>query len=148
MRIYGRVQIPPTPQTEWTVDNDSITADSNITVDGTSSGAPGTVWFTIETDANGSNDLVYATALAQVLLLNLNESPFYATSGLPQQQSIMQQTAPDYYVTLTQQQYSQYFASLSVTKTAPTAENPTPAYQITALTNQGTIINVSAPIPT
>ena len=148
MRIYGRIQIPPTAQTEWTVDNDSITADSNITVDGTSSGAPGTVWFTIETDANGSNDLVYATALAQVLLLNLNESPFYAASGLPQQQSVMQQTAPDYYVTLTQQQYSQYFASLSVTKTARTAENPTPAYQITALTNQGTIINVSAPIPT
>jgi hypothetical protein len=120
-----------------------------VTVDGSVStiNANGLQWVVVQTAANGSNSLVYVTALAQVLQLNLNESPFYAAAGLPQQQSVMQQTAPDYYVTLTQQQYAQYFASLSITRAALTPSAPTPTYQITALTLEGTVINASVPIP-
>lgn len=86
------------------------------------------------TDANGFDDAVWCTTLAQVIQLNLNESPFFANYGLPDQQSVIQQVAPDYYVAQMQQQFSPYFASLTIAK-VPAAEQPT--YNIAVLTNQG-----------
>lgn len=101
-------------------------------------------WQEVTTDANGNNDLVWLTTLTQVLQLNLGESPFYATYGIPAQQSVIQQIFPDYYVALTQQLFSQYFASLIITK----QPGSTPTYNITVVTHQGVTINASVSIPT
>ena len=89
--------------------------------------------------------MVFVTTLAQVLKLNLNESPFYANYGIPAKQSVLQQIFPDYYVYMTQQQFSSYFASLVITR------NPaltTPTYTVNVLTNYGTSLTVNIPIPT
>lgn len=88
--------------------------------------------------------MVYVTALCQVLSLSLNESPFWSTSGIPAQQSVMQQVAPDYYVAITQQAYAQYFASLQITRQA----NPTPTYRVNVITHSGVQINASVSVPT
>lgn len=108
-------------------------------------GSGGLQWVEVSTDANGFNDNVYVTAFCQVLLLNLNESPFYATFGIPQQQSVLQQVFPDYYVSLMQQVYSQFFASLLVTK-VPNVSTPT--YNVQIITNQGAIVNASVAVAT
>lgn len=148
LRVYGRIAINPAP-TDFTADSIVITSDSDLTVDGTvnTTNVNGLQWVVVSTAANGSNSLVYITALAQVLQLNLNESPLFAADGLPQQQSVMQQTVPDYYVTLEQQKYAQFFAALSVSRAPLTPTAPTPTYQITALTLEGTVINASVPVP-
>jgi hypothetical protein len=77
--------------------------------------------------------------------LSPNESPFFSTYGIPAQQSIIQQVFPDYYVSLTQQTFSAYFASLLITRLS--GSNP-PTYQVSVTTNQGVKINASVPIPT
>jgi hypothetical protein len=110
-----------------------------------SDGNGGLKWEEVDTDANGFNDAVYVTAFCQVLLLNLNESPFYATFGIPQQQSVLQQVFPDYYVSLMQQIYSQFFASLLVQKVAGTT---TPTYNVAIVTNQGATISAQVAVPT
>ena len=98
----------------------------------------GTKWVEVTTDANGNNDLVYFTTLAQVLKLSLGESPFFANYGIPARQSVMQQVWPDFYVALTQQTFAPFFASLLLSKSA-TAQVPT--YTITAITHAGVPIN-------
>jgi hypothetical protein len=98
------------------------------------------IWYEVSTDPNtGLNDLVYATTLIQTLLLNLGESPFYATLGIPAAQSVIQQVFPDYYVTLTQQNFAPYFASLTITRTS----DITPTYAVRIITHQGIVINLS-----
>jgi hypothetical protein len=74
-------------------------------------------WVAVETSPTGDNTAVVITWLAQVLLLNLNESPFYADWGIPAKQSVIQQVAPDTFVNLTQQRFAPYFASLIITRT-------------------------------
>ena len=101
-------------------------------------------WQQVNTDANGNNDLVWVTTLCQVLLLNLQESPFYASYGLPAQQSVIQQVFPDYYVAVTQQIFAPYFASLLITKQTGTA---TPTYNVSVTTHQGVKINATVAIP-
>lgn len=101
-------------------------------------------WVEVSTDANGSNDLVYVTALCQTLKLNLNESPFYATYGIPAHQSVQQQVSPDYYVALTQRAYAPYFANLTIRRTS----SYPPTYAVTVLTHQGVVINRTVTIPT
>ena len=101
-------------------------------------------WVEVQTAPDGTNDMVYVTALAQVLKLNYGESPFYANYGIPAKESVVQQVFPDYFVRLTQQQYSPYFASLLVTKVNST----TPTYDIIATTTKGVQINASVPVPT
>lgn len=87
--------------------------------------------------------MVYVTTLAQVLLLNLGESPFYADRGIPAVQSIITQVFPDYYVAYTQQKFAPYFASLIVSK----QPLPDPTYNINVTTHQGVKINASIPVP-
>ena len=122
MRTYGRIQVgynpDQTPHYEWKV---------------------------IQTAADGSNDLVYVTTLAQVLKLNLNESPFYANYGIPAKQSVLTQIFPDYYVYVTQQQFAPFFASLLITRVPQVT---TPTYNVNVLTHQGTRLNYNVPIPT
>lgn len=99
-------------------------------------------WAQVSTDANGFNDAFYVTALAQCLKLNLNESPFYANSGIPQYQTIMTQVFPDFYVSGIQQQYAQYFASLTITRVPGSVP---PQYNVAAITHSGSIINQNIP---
>lgn len=100
-------------------------------------------WVEVDTDSAGYNDAVYLTTLAQVLKLNLNESPFFANYGIPQYQTIMTQVFPDYYVTMTQNQFSQYFASLSVARIPNTVD---PEYRIKVQTSYGSTISTTVPV--
>lgn len=97
-------------------------------------------WVKVDTDTNGYNDNVMLTTLAQVLKLNLGESPFYANYGIPQYQTITTQVFPDYYVMQTQTQFSQYFASLIITRVKGVT---TPTYNIAAITHSGAILNAT-----
>ena len=90
-------------------------------------------WMIVETAADGSNDYVYLTTLCQVLLLNLNESPFFANYGIPAHQSVAQQIAPDFYVAATQRQFAGFFASLVINKIKAIP----PTYAVRVITNQG-----------
>lgn len=101
-------------------------------------------WVEVTTDANGFNDSVYVTALAQVLLLNLNESPFWANYGIPARQSVITQVFPDYYVIETQKRFSSYFSVLLVAK----LNVPTPTYLISIITKAGAKLNFTIPVPT
>lgn len=115
MRTYGRVTNP----------------------DGTKS------WVVVTTDANGYNDDVWLTTLCQALKLNLNESPFYASYGLPAKDSIVQQVAPDYYMALAQQRFSQYFANLVVSRQLLYP----PTYLVAVTTQQGFKLNTAVKVP-
>ena len=102
------------------------------------------VWVVVQTDANGDNSWVYLVTLIQELQLELGESPFFANRGLPARQSILQQVAPDLYMSLIQQRYSQYFASLVITRTPGTTQ---PTYQVNVIFNSGVVINAEVPVP-
>lgn len=99
-------------------------------------------WKVVTTDANGFDDAVWLTTLAQVIQLNLGESPFFANFGLPAQQSVIQQVQPDFYMARIQQQFAQYFASLTIAKVQG-ANHPT--YRVAVTTNQGAKIIVDVP---
>lgn len=99
-------------------------------------------WAEVSTDASGFNDGVWITTLAQCLLLNLGESPFFANYGIPAQQSIIQQVMPDFYIAQTQRQFAPYFASLIVAK----VEGREPHYKVNVTTQQGVKITGSIPI--
>ncbi len=94
-------------------------------------------WVEVSTDANGYNDNVYLTTLCQVLQLNLGESPFYANFGIPAFQSVVTQVMPDYYVSITQQQFSTYFASLMINRVPGSFP---PVYNIQAICHTGAIL--------
>lgn len=106
-------------------------------------------WWVVVTDVNGFNDSVYLTTLAQVCKLNLGESPFFGTYGIPAHPSVVTQIYPDFYMVRIQQQFAPFFASLVMTPT-PIAQGaadsddgrPVPAYNINVLTNYGSRIGV------
>src|SRR5262245_42469103 len=90
-------------------------------------------WHVVRTDAGGFNDSVWLTTLAQVIKLNLGESPFFANYGIPAHPSVVLQTHPDFFMARTQQQFAQYFASLILAKQEDTVDEdnrPAPAYLI------------------
>lgn len=99
-------------------------------------------WVKVETAANGSNDAVNILWLIQVLKGNLNESPFFGDWGLPAKQSVQQQIAPDLYIAMTQQRFAPLFAALIVAK----QNVPTPTYNISVVTHQGTVITQQVPV--
>jgi hypothetical protein len=102
-------------------------------------------WWQVNTDVNGFNDSVYLTALAQVLKLNLGESPFFANYGIPAHQSVVTQVFPNYYMARTQQQFAGFFASLILTILPDAIDDdgrPAPSYNISVLTNYGSRIGV------
>jgi len=94
------------------------------------------IWVEIQSDSTGNFEYGYATTLIQCLKLSLGESPFYANYGIPAQRSVIQQVFPDYYVIVTQQQFSPFFASLQIAK----EESQTPIYNVNIVTTQGTKI--------
>ena len=108
-------------------------------------------WVVVTTDAQGFNDLVYVTTLAQVLKLNLGESPFWANYGIPARDSVIQQIYPDFFASRTQEQFASYFASLIISRRnieLVGREGPTPVYDVNVITHQGVRLNPLIPIPT
>lgn len=99
-------------------------------------------WVEVQTNAEGFNDDVYLTALAQDLKLNLGESPFYAGYGIPAQESIITQVYPDYYVMQAQAQYASYFSSLTIVRVP---QSSPPVYNVTAITNRGAVLSKEIP---
>jgi hypothetical protein len=80
---------------------------------------------------------IYLATLIQTLRLSQNESPIYGNYGIPGEQSVMTQIAPDAAINRTQSQYSQYFANLTIVRNQAAA-NPT--YNVTATFLNGTVI--------
>jgi hypothetical protein len=87
----------------------------------------------VDTATNGDDSNVWITNLLQCLQLNLNESPFFASYGIAAKQSVAQQIFPDFDVAKTQQQFSQYFASLIIAKQTL----PRPVYKVNIITFSG-----------
>lgn len=81
---------------------------------------------------------VWLATLVQTLRLGQGESPFFANYGLPAQQSVAAQIAPDAAVARTQSQYIGFFASL-VISAIPDATQPT--YRVQAIMKNGQAIN-------
>jgi len=106
----------------------------------------GGTWTEVTTDANGYNDAIWLTTLAQVLKLNLNEDPFFANYGIPGEQSVLSQIQPDYYVNQTQTQFSGYFAALTLSKLPQLPNQPKPTYDINVTAN--TLAILVSPVPT
>lgn len=99
-------------------------------------------WEVVQTNpVTGDNTAVWLTTLCQCLLLILGESPRFANYGLPALAAVKQQLWPDSYVTQTQQQFSQYFASLIITKLAGLI----PMYRASIITFTGVKINKKVP---
>jgi hypothetical protein len=97
-------------------------------------------WVAVTTDANGFNDNVRLTQLCQVIKLNLGESVFFANYGIPQYQTIMTQTFPDFYTSQIQQQFAQYFASLTIVRVPGSFP---PQYNVTAVCHSGAVLNTT-----
>lgn len=100
-------------------------------------------WTEVTTDTNGQNDAVYLTALAQVIQLNLKESPFYGNFGIPAVASVQNQVPPNYWAMRIQQQYSAFFASLTIIP-ATVAQEPT--YYVQAVTHSGAQLGMAIPV--
>lgn len=99
-------------------------------------------WVPVVTAPDGDNTLVWLTTLIQCLKLNLGESPFWASYGIPAQRSVVTQIFPDFYVALTQARFAKYFSSLIVAK----EPSKTPTYRVNVTTNQGTPIETVVPV--
>jgi hypothetical protein len=100
-------------------------------------------WTIVTTAADGTNDLVFFTTLCQTLLLNLNESPFYADRGIPAHPTVVSQVFPDYYVIYTQRLFAPYFGNVLVSR----RDDPSPVYDVNVTTHAGVKLNASIPIP-
>lgn len=90
-------------------------------------------WLVISTAANGDDSMVYLVTLIQCILLNLNESPFFANYGIPAQQSVLTQVLPDFYMLQLQTLFAPYFASIIVSR----LPGPIPTYNVAVTTFQG-----------
>lgn len=97
-------------------------------------GATPSGWVEVQTAPDGTNDAVSLVWLAQVLQLNLGESPFFGDWGIPAYPSVVTQIYPDFYVNVTQARFAPYFASLLLTR----VPSPTPTYHFDILTHSGT----------
>lgn len=104
--------------------------------------ANGLQWVEVDSDNGANNDAINITWLAQVLQLNLGESPFWTTWGIPQYKTIMTQVFPTYYVMLIQKQFSDYFSSLVISQ----LQYPAPVYRINLTTNKGQNVITEIPI--
>ena len=102
-------------------------------------GAGGT-WVEVDLDANGYADNIMLTTLVQTLKLNLGESPFFGSSGIPAQQSIVTQVFPDFYAAQTQQQFAPNFASLVISRVQGSFP---PVYSVTAVCHSGAILTTT-----
>jgi hypothetical protein len=151
MRVWGRsVGLNPPPRaTYWEQETSLWGQDTNFWFSNYQSPQVDYTWEEVDTDTKGYNDAVYVTALCQVLQLQTGESPFWAQYGIPAQQSVTFQAFPDASVYFIQQQYAKYFAALKITKINQKNQYgvPEPVYSVNIVTHQGSIINLSIPVP-
>lgn len=131
MRTWGRVAAT---LDNYTGDPADLIVDSDF--------PHGYVWQEVTTDANGYDDAIWLTTLAQVLQLGLNESPMFANYGIPAQSSVFSQIYPDYYVSQMQQKFSVYFLSVLVSRLAGRG----PRYRINTVTKSGAIMPSPVPV--
>ena len=94
-------------------------------------------WQAFETDDTGSDDLPNFIWLQNALLLRIDESPFYSDWGIPVQQTLISQVFPDYYTSIMQRRFSQYFASCIISRQSTT----TPSYGVSIVTLTGISVN-------
>ena len=83
---------------------------------------------------------IWLATLVQTLRLNEGESPIYGNYGIPAQQSVMTQIAPDAAVNRTQNQYAPYFSQLRVIRDQLAIQ---PTYFINAVFQNGTTISTT-----
>jgi len=83
---------------------------------------------------------IWLATLAQTLRLNQGESPIYGNYGIPAEQSVMTQIAPDAAINRTQSQYAPYFAKLTVVKDQAATQ---PTYYVNAIFQNGTTIQTT-----
>jgi hypothetical protein len=105
-------------------------------------------WVVVTTDANGFDDMVWATTVIQVIKLNLGESPFFANYGIPAHPSVVMQFAPDYYMNFTQQQFASHFLSLLISKQPDAVDEdgiPSPSYLVNIITQYGALLTEKIP---
>jgi hypothetical protein len=100
-------------------------------------------WYEVSTPASGDNSLIWLITFCQVLKLFLNESPFWGNYGLPAKQDVLQQIFPGAYVTQTQRQFAQHFASLIVYQ----QPDPEPHYVVNITTLSGEKVQVNMGVP-
>jgi hypothetical protein len=103
----------------------------------------------VTTDANGFNDMVWLTTLAQCCKLNLGESPFFADWGIPAYASVVTQIHPTFYMTLMQQRFSGYFMNLQIQINEDSFDadgRPAPFYTFFVLTNYGAQLAIEVPV--
>ena|SRR5215472_16523694 len=106
-------------------------------------------WVEVTTDANGMNDAVYLTNLAQVCKLNLSESPFFASWGIPAHPSVESQLPPDFYIALTQKRFASRFMLLTVARQQDAIDEtgrPAPYYRFVAISQLGATLIADVPI--
>ncbi len=97
-------------------------------------------WTAFETDSSGSDDLPNLIWLQNALLLNTNESPFYADWGIPVRRTLITGIFPGYYVALTQNRFSKYFASCVITQATSTVVTNI-SYSVNVTTKSGFTFN-------
>lgn len=102
-------------------------------------------WQVVATDASGQDDLVFLTTLCQVIKLDRGESPFFGNYGIPAYQSVIQQLFPDFYASLTQQQFAQLFAALAISRVPNTTP---PTYNVKVVCHNGATIEINEQVPT
>jgi len=124
MRTYGRVPVPFPPSGK---ENTQQLQYGNYQ------------WVEVQTDAGGFSDYVYITALIQCFRLNLGESPFWASFGIPAKTSIIQQTQPDFYIAYIQSYFAQFFASLIIAKLPQPLNDQTPRYNVSIVRLNGSV---------
>ena len=94
----------------------------------------GGTWTEVTASADGDLSNVFLTALAHSIKLSINESPFFASVGIPAQQSIISQVFPDWYVAQMQTLYAPHFASLVMTRVP---QSFPPVYKVNAVCFNG-----------
>jgi hypothetical protein len=100
----------------------------------------GGTWVEVLPDANGDVSMIWLTTLCQALKLSTNESPFFANTGIPAQNSVMTQTFPDFAATQTQMQFAPHFASLVITRVQGSSP---PVYNVGAVCFNGAILTTT-----
>lgn len=93
-------------------------------------------WYEVTIDANGFDDDIQLTTLAQCLASLTNESPFYPLHGIPAIDSVVNKTHPDYFVERIRGFFAPLFTSLTIIKQVDSVTNR-PTYNVNVIKNSG-----------
>ncbi len=99
-------------------------------------------WYQVNLDVNGFDDDIQLTTLAQCLTSLTDESPFYPLHGIPQIESVISRTHPDYFVNRLREFFAPMFTNISIIKQVDTQTNE-PIYNINVIKNDGSAKSVT-----